>query len=244
MSHRRKARRRDSSPPQAHTARLTDFIKHKNSLLRLLREQHDRGPKGVPFDSEDAWASVRFAAWVYLQSKDAEVANKAHLAPDDRKELLAQLGSALHTARCRADEALENGLGEWFIAWASADGDPDFLSPALDLCQARFDAALESLLRLEEAAKKAASMLSIKRGRPPGYVTLPHDVIMNLESAYRNHTGKHAGTGRGPFFRFVADFLMALGSECPDETVIGAIQNAKRREDKHTASSRWGRNRI
>jgi len=62
-----------------------------------------------------------------------------------------------------------------------------------------------------------------------------------LESVYRNITKRNAGAGDGPFFRFVTEFLTAVGRERSDETVIEAIKAARKREEKHPATSRWGR---
>ena len=216
-------------------ARLTAFDEHKENLLDLLRKVHGRGPKTKPFDADKAWRSLRFSAFVYLQS-EWEVSKKQTMTrAGDRAKLLRQLGSALRDARCKADEAMKTG--HWFLEWAIANGNPNFTDPRIELYQDEFETRVACLKGLEEAAYQAAETVRMKRGRPSGTTIVPHDFILNLESVYRNIAKRNAGAGSGPFFRFVTEFLTALGRECSDETVIEAIKAARKRED-----SRWGRN--
>ena len=157
----------------------------------------------------------------------------------DRAKLLRQLGNALRDARRKADEAMKTS--HWFMEWAIANGNPDFTDGRIERYQDEFETRVARLKGLEEAAYQAAETVRKKRGRPPGTTVVPHDFILNLEHAYRNITKRNAGAGSGPFFRFVIEFLTALGRECSDETVIEAIKAARKREEKHRATSRWGR---
>ncbi len=161
-----------------------------------------------------------------------------------RAKLLRQLGNALREARCKADEAMKTVKGPWFVEWAVANGDPDFTDPRIELYQDEFETRVARFARLkdlEEAAYQAAKTVRRKSGRPPGTAALPHDFILNLESVYRNITEENAGAGAGPFARFVKEFLNALGYAYPQQTLIEAIKSAKKREEKHPAASKWGR---
>jgi hypothetical protein len=220
-------------------AHLTAFDRHRTELLDPLRELYERGPKTKPFDANNAWKSLRFSAYIYLRSQ-AEVSQQQAMTPaGDRHKLLCQLGNALRDARRKADEAMKTS--HWFMEWAIANGNPDFTDGRIERYQEEFETRVARLKGLEEAAYQAAETVRKKRGRPPGTTALPHDFILNLEKAYRNITKKKAGAGSGPFFRFVIEFLTALGRECSDETVNEAIKAARKREEKHRATSRWGR---
>ena len=116
------------------------------------------------------------------------------------------------------------------MEWAEANGNPDFTSPIIVRFEEEFDKRVAGLAGLETAAFRAAETVRKKKGRPPGTAVLPHDFIVNLERAYRDITKRKAGAGSGPFFRFVIEFLTALGRECSDETVIEAIKAARKRE--------------
>jgi hypothetical protein len=218
-------------------ARLTAFDEHREKLLDPLRKIHERGPKTKPFDANDVWRSLRFSAFIYLQ-REAEVSKEQTMMPaGDRAKMLRQLGSALRVARRKADEAMKTG--HWFVEWAIANGNPDFTDPRIELYQNEFETRVARLKGLEEAAYQAAETVRKKRGRPQGTTVVPHDFILNLEHAYRDITKRNAGAGSGPFFRFVMEFLTALGRECSDETVIEAIKAARKRE-----GSQWGRDYL
>jgi hypothetical protein len=146
----------------------------------------------------------------------------------------------LRAARRKADEAMKTS--HWFVEWAVANGNPDFTDGRIERYQDEFETRVARLKGLEEAAYQAAETVRKKSGRPPGTTALPHDFILSLESTYRNITEVNAGAGPGPFARFVEEFLTALGRTYPQQTVIEAIQGAKKREAKHPTTSKWGRN--
>lgn len=235
---------REKAVEAAVAERLIGFEQHKQTLLDPLRKVYERGRKTEAFDANDAWQHLRFLAYVYFR-RQAEVTQKQSMLPATaRAKLLRQLGNALRDARCKADEAMKTVKGPWFVEWAETNGNPDFLDPRIEFYQDEFErrvAPLRGLEDLEEAAYQAAEAVRKKPGRPPGTTVVPHDFILNLESAYRNITKRNAGAGSGPFFRFVTEFLTALGRECSDETVIEAIKAARKREEKHRATSQWGR---
>ena len=220
-------------------ARLAAFDEHKEKLLDPLRKRS--GPKTKPFDAQSAWQHLRILAHLYFR-REAEVSQEHAMMPaGDRVKLLHQLGNALRDARCTADEAVKTVRGYWFVEWAEANGNPDFLDPIIDRFGEEFDKRVADLAVLETAAFRAAETVRKKKGRPPGSTILPHDFIVNLERAYRDITKRNAGAGPGPFARFVQEFLTALGRIYPQQTVIEAIKDAKKREGKHPATSHWGR---
>lgn len=221
-------------------ARENNFKRHKKKLLDPLRNVYERSPKAKPFDETNAWRNINFIASVYIRREVEDISQKQAMMPaGDRAKQLRQLGNALRDARRMADEAMKTS--HWFVEWAIANGNPDFTDPRIERYQDEFETRVARLKGLEEAAYQAAETVRNKRGRPPGTTVVPHDFILSLEHAYRNITKRNAGAGSGPFFRFLTEVLTALGHECSDETVIEAIKATRKREEKHRATSRWGR---
>ena len=210
-------------------AHQTNFKRHKKELMDLLRKVYERSPKTQPFNENNAWRRLNFAAYLYLQS-EAEISKRRAMMPaGDRVKMLRQLGSALRTARRKADEAMKTVGGHWFVEWAEANGNPDFTSPIIVRFEEEFDKRVAGLAVLETAAFRAAETVRRKRGRPPGTAVVPHDFIVGLERTYRDITKGNSGAGPGPFARFVKMFLTALGRECTAQGVIEAIKDAKKR---------------
>jgi hypothetical protein len=111
-------------------ARLAAFDEHKEKLLDPLRNVHESGPKTKSFDTRGPWQHLRILAHLYFRS-EAEVSQEQAMMPaGDRVKLLRQLGNALRDARCTADEAMKTVRGHWFVEWAEANGNPDFLDPS------------------------------------------------------------------------------------------------------------------
>jgi hypothetical protein len=184
-------------------------------------------------------------AGVYLR-KEASVGQKQMEAPAaDRVKLLHQLGNALGEARCKVNEATQHDVrGRLFLAWCEAHGDPDLLE-FIDHLDVKFDevvaGVVADLAALETAAFRAVRQVRQRPGRPGGTSVLQHDFIINLEHAYRDITGKPGGAGPGPFAQFVKKFLEALGRNSLEQSVIEAIKDARKRDKKYPAASRWGR---
>jgi hypothetical protein len=148
----------------------------------------------------------------------------------DRVNLLTKLGDALRDARRTTDEALQTVGDDWFAGWAEQHGDPDFTDPQIERYHDEFQARIAHLKDLEATAYQAGKMIRRKRGRPPGTTNVPDGVILSSESAYRNSTETKAGAGRGPFERFVGQFLAALGLSCSQQAVVDVIRAAKSRD--------------
>jgi hypothetical protein len=222
-------------------AHLTAFDRHRKQLLDILRSEYKRSRQTNPFDEHYAWQHLRFVADIYLRN-EADVSRKQAAIPAaDRVELLLQLGNALGNAHRKVDEAMQTVRGPLFLAWCEANGDPDLTDPIMDRYDAAFDKAIASLSAFETVAFRAAETVRRGQGRPPGTSIMPHDFIIALESVYRDITKRKAGAGPGPFAKFVKNFLTALGRECTEGSVIGAIKAAKKREEKHPMTSRWRR---
>lgn len=220
-------------------AHLTEFDRHKKGLLDPLRKAYE--PKTKPFDANTAWRHLRFIAYLYLR-RETEVSQSLAMTPaGDRVKLLRQLARALRAAHRKADEVMKTVRGPWFVEWAETNGNPDFTDPIIGRFEKEFDKRVAGLAVLETAAFRAAETVRRKQGRPSGTAVLPHDVVISLEAAYRDITKVKPGAGPGPFARFVTEFLTALGRTYPQQTVIDAIKDAKKREEKHPATSRWGR---
>lgn len=211
-------------------ARLAEFDRHEDDLLTILQKVCERTTK--PFDRKYAWRQVRFYARRYLE----EAEEKQLMVPAaNRVELLRQLGNALRQARCKLDEARHHDCGALFVEWCEAHGNPDFTDPIMGLYEAKLDevvaGVVAGLADLETAASRAAEQVRQKPGRPGGTGVLQQDFIIDLESAYRDITGKPGGAGAGPFARFVMEFLEALGRTSESDSVIETIKAAKKRKE-------------
>jgi hypothetical protein len=227
-------------------ARLTAFDRHRDDLLGLLQKVCERRPKTKSFDKNESWRHLRFMAGVYLR-KEASVGQKQMEVPAaDRVKLLHQLGNALGQARCKVNEATQDDVrGRLFLAWCETHGDPDLTDPIIGLFENKFDevvaGVVADLAALETAAFRAVRQVRQRPGRPGGTSVLQHDFIINLEHAYRDITGKPGGAGPGPFAQFVKKFLEALGRNSLEQSVIEAIKDARKRDKKYPAASRWAR---
>lgn len=229
-------------------ARLTVFDQHKKDLLGMLCKEYERRPKSKPsvksepFDRNQAWRRLKFAAIAYLWREARVEQEQLTMPADDRVKLLLRLKNALAEARCKADEAMQAGLrGPLFMAWCEANGNPDLTDPIITRYDEAFDKTIDGLAALEAVASQAAEQVHRGRGRPGGTTVLPHDCIIALEATYRAITKRKAGAGPGPFARFVKEFLAALGRQSTEGSVITALKDAKKLEEVHPATSRWGR---
>jgi hypothetical protein len=222
-------------------AHLTTFNRHRKELLGTLRQVHERGPKALSFDGDNAWCRLKFIALIYHR-REAELRQEKARMPDaERIKLLLKLEDALSNARRAASKAMKNVGSHWFLEWAQANGNPDLTDPRIYRFEEEFDKTVARLKALEAAAYRAAETVRRRRGRPSGTAAIPHILILNLEGVYRDLTKRRAGAGPGPFARFVKQFLTALGRDCPDGSVVVAIKAAKKREEKSSATRQWGR---
>ena len=150
----------------------------------------------------------------------------------DRSKSLRQLGNALSEARCKLDETRKHfTLVVLFEEWCKARGIPDFTDRHEPIFYEVLAELIAGLADLELAASRAAEQVRQKSGRPKGTGVLQQDLIIDLELAYRDITGKPGGAGPGPFAKFIMRFFDALGSARAEDSVIKAIQAAKKRKE-------------
>jgi hypothetical protein len=224
--------------------RLATFAKHRKSLISILREQYERGPRTKPFDEKDAWQGLKFIAWTYLQHEADVDETRLTMPAADRVKLLRQLGKALRAARQKADEVMPIVRGHLFVEWCVANGNPDFTDAIIERYKDRFLGVVAGVSALEQAAFQAAESIQTKRGPLSGTTALPHRFILTLESFYRNRIKQKAGAGPGPFVRFVKKVTTALGRELSEQSVIKAVQEAKKREEGYGPLGQWGRSLL
>ena len=207
---------------------LAEFDQHKETILELLRNVYERGPKSKPFDGDKAWRSLTGLARFYFGrgSEKQETMPAADLVARLRK-----LEKALGKARTLVNEAMQDEVsGALYSSWwegtgseyAEAEG---YFADVLYI-KREFERVVKDLAALESAASRAADDVPpTKRGRP---AILPWDDIWNLAALYRDSTRSIPGAGEGPFAEFVAKVLTALGrfnaNEDQGKRAIGAIK--------------------
>lgn len=230
----------------AEDARLSEFKKHKKTILDTLRNAHARQlkskkpKKSEPFDEDKAWNRLTGLASFYFRQDSAEQKPKPMTA-SKLVPRLHKLKKALREARTLVDEAMQDEVGgALYSSWCEANGyfenHPDG-EPALapvghkmfDPVRTKneFDKVSAGLATLEAAALTAADDVSAtKRGRHP---ILSRDDVWNLATLYRDSTGSIPGAGAGPFAKFVVEVLTAQGRYNDDEDqgkrVPGAIKH-------------------
>jgi hypothetical protein len=231
-------------------ADLAAFDQHKNDLLNILRDVHERGPKSEPFDADKSWLNLTTLASVYVWRKAAKQQMKHEIIPAvDRKARLHELTKALGRARRLVNRAMRDAVGDdLYSAWWDKEDPPPTrvvvhnedgsLSLVDNDEDDDFKEAVAGLAALETAALRAADDVPTRGGRP---AILPREEIEALAAVYRNRTGSKPGSGDGPFARLVFGFLIALGrDDIADESVIDAIKDTRARVRMRPAASRWG----
>jgi hypothetical protein len=222
---------------------LTAFDRHKKELLDMLRDVCERKPKTKPFDADNSWRSLRFAALAYFWNEGQEKLTRVTTPTTDRVKRLAQIEKGFSRACRLVDEAKQEGDFDYlFWAWYeahSAYNDEDPMGP-LSAAQIEFDKVVAGLVALETAAFRAAEQVRKRHGRPKGTGFLPYDCIICLESVYRDITGKRAGVP-GRFAQFVGAFFTAVGHKTEQRRIDEAIKYVRKCEKKYPTTSRWGR---
>jgi hypothetical protein len=217
-------------------ARLFDFDKHRQKLVGALRQAHKRGRKARVFDEEVAWQSLRFVAFIYYQWDREARKERLTISAKDRAKLFTTLGDALRNTRDAADDVMKKAGSGWFVEWAIANGNPDFLNGRIENYQDEFERRIDNLKGLEDAAYRAAEAVRRKGGRPVGTSNLPRNWFLTLASTYRDITGANPSAGPGPFTRFVVSFLNASGRSFSQQAIIEFSRSTKKQ-----APTEWGR---
>jgi hypothetical protein len=224
--------------------RLSAFARHKEELIAMSRKEYEREGKAQSFNEERAWYDLEGAALVYLYHEAAVNEQRSAVPASERVEKLLQFGNALRSARQVADEVMPVVRGHVFVKWCEANGNPDFTHPVITTYETAFENLVAGLAALEDAAFRAAEDVRTRPGALAGTSILPHHVVLQLESTYREITKRKAGAGSGPFARFVMKFLNALGRSLEMGSVEDAIKDAKKREESNPATSEWGRSLL
>ncbi len=212
-------------------ARIAEFDKHKKTLLGMLRNQYERGPKSNPFDEDKAWRSLTGLARFYFELGNV----KQKTVPAwERRERLRDIAKNLRPARRLVDRIMQLDVGsDLYSAWCEVNayfkGDPNELEPIKVFDPVRtkneFDKIVAGLATLEAAASRAAdNARATKQGTP---AILPRDEIWQLAALYRNSTGSIPGAGDGPFAEFVVEVLIAQGRYNYDDEEKGKSVSGK-----------------
>lgn len=209
---------------------LAAFDRQQETLLTILRNEHERGPQAEPFDANRSWRGLTSLAGTYLWEGRAK---KELMPAAEQVARLRELGKLFGKARVMADKAMQDDVGAALCAswWEGTSEYAEAGGRFLDslYIDREFEKVVASLAALETAASRAASNVSTGRGRPKGTAILPRGYIEALAVGYRDWTGLKPGAGVGPFAKFVCKFLAALGRNIEDESVIDAIKDARTR---------------
>jgi hypothetical protein len=220
--------------------KMAGFNSHKDTLLIILRDAFDCGPKAEPFDEEKSWFRLETSAYHYFMQ---ERAKQEAMTSANREARLRAIAKALKRASCLIDEAMLDEVGDdlfsaWFekvnlpLASVARNDDGSFVMarPADEM----FKKAVAGLTDLETAADRAADEAHQGRGRPMGARVLPLGYIEALAVQYRTGTGSRPDTSRGPFVWFVCAFLAALGrANISEDYVVELIRDASSRANTH-----------
>jgi len=209
--------------------KLADFSSHREHLLSLLRDAHDRGTKAEPFDKDKSWLRIETTAYQYLARE--KVKQNITSSPDHEARYRA-IADAMQRARSMIAEVRQYDLAGYLIReWLQGTKQlADATEQYRDLLyfELELEKITESLTKLEGAANQVADEAQRGRGRPKGNSVLPWNYIYALAGDYRNSTGRKPGAGSGPFSRFVWEFLIALGRPNVEYvSVVDAIKDTR-----------------
>ena len=189
-----------------------------NDLLDILISVRERGLGPAAFDAEASRRELtRLADWYFWRRKQETIPNAA------RAKLFAQLATN--------NDEVSHGLFKvlYEVANGPFKGAPikSIETSPVTLTRNELNEAMAGLLTLETAARRAATNVRRRGGRPKGTAALPPECIVHLAMLFRSSTGTRPGAGEGPFARFVSAFLNAVGRAIADSAVIDAIKDAR-----------------
>jgi hypothetical protein len=213
--------------------KMTVFEGHKPTLLSIIREAHNCGPKAEPFDDAKSWYRLEIAAHQYFMQ---ERTKQEAMSSADREARLRKIGNALNRAHSLIEEVLSNEVGDdLFSMWSekidlpaasiarNQDGSLIMAHPAEEM----FKKTVACLTDLKTAADRAADEVHRGRGRPAGARVLPLGYLEALAEQYTTAAGTRPGPGGGSFVQFVCAFLAALGrASISQDYVIELIRDA------------------
>src|SRR5215470_1593423 len=226
---------------------LTKLREHSEELLSHLKTAYDRGDRAEPFDKDKTWSQIERLA--FIQYAQIRVKQQA-LDAAERKARYRAISDILKRARAMIDDAMQSPdladglMWSWWEATTEGAKTDDCL---VNLTYFEIEDALQKLMRglaaLEAGAARASAGVRRGPGRPRGSSVLSSGYIHALADLYRQCTGSKPGAGQGPFARFVAVYVTAIGhgnvGSITDESLVDAIKSA--RSQAHKNRSKWGR---
>jgi hypothetical protein len=223
-------------------ARLAEFEKHKKTLF-------DHLSKDRPFDEKKWWLRLTLLAQAYFLRQAMPPAAKREA---DLRKLAEALGRVCRLAeRVRQDNVGSEWISQLFDGILPHEPrgqivrdergrivcDEDGMPRLVMFPKTDFKQIVASLKDHQAAVLRVAD--DVPSRLPGPSPSLPESYIRALAEVYRDSTGRSAGRGVGPFFRFVMQFRAALdpsykttdesGDERVDESVIDAIKDALRK---------------
>ena len=222
---------------------FSSFDKSEASVMAILKDAYERGPKPVPFEAGEHWIRVKGLLVSYLIKRDWE---EREVSAADRRDRFTRIAKASRQARDLVNEAMKydvgNDLFRAFMETLEATK-PDVIDEGSGPYYMRreFRTVMDSLATLENAALRAAKNARTRRGRP---TLLPQWFIEGLAGEYLSATATKPGAGDGRFAKFVMEVMAALGyseEELKYESVIDAIKDARTRARAHLEAGhpRW-----
>jgi hypothetical protein len=191
--------------------RLTEFRKHKETLLSHLQKAYERGSKTEPFDKDKLWSELETVARV---QHTVEKITRETMDAAERKARLRKLADVLTRARSTLEDAMRSPdlTVDLIDSW---EGPTEYVEAGGDLVYIDIEGEIEKVMKglaaLEKAAAQAVSGTQRNPGRPRGSSVLSPAYIRPLADLYRKCTGLKPGAGQGPFARFVGEYLIAIG---------------------------------
>ncbi len=204
-------------------AGLSEFARHKECLLLILRNSPDGPPDSKSFDEDGAWrALMRAASWYLIRPK----LNRKRVLPAERVERLRELEKALSKAKNSTHRAMRGELRyDLFKGWcaeANKTSVSDWEAPT-DIFD-KIEQALKNLDNLRAAAGRAADAVPIRPGPQRGSGILPIEDVVALAGVYQRSTGCRPKMGAKHFADFLQEFLSAVGQD--QKTAKGYVLEA------------------
>jgi hypothetical protein len=222
---------------------FSSFDKSEASVMAILRDAYERGPKSAPFDAGEHWFRVKALLVSYLVKRDIE---EREVPAADRRDRFTRIAQASRQARDLVNKAMKYDVGNaLFLAFMETieATKTDVIDEGSDPYYMRreFRKVMDSLATLESAALRATKYARTRRGRP---TLLPQWFIEALAGEYLSATATKPGAGDGRFAKFVMEIMAALGysgEELKYESVIDAIKVARTRARAHLKAGhlRW-----
>lgn len=226
-------------PAAMRTAELWELAKSLEQTRRLVERALHGELYGDLIKASCAEANITIEA--AHQIDDRRWSNLCGLATEIKKLTwsnrslpLDKIATALKRAGCSEDRSSKDIIANLSSAsFAGTKITPEFVlamgEPVLGSIASELANRFNSLVALERMARRAASDMRVKPGKPKGPSVLPPwDAIVGLARIYRRSTGSKPGAGRGPLSRFAYRLFVALDHRSVKEkSLVEAIKRAR-----------------